>query len=511
MRFNCIKGRKTVAALTVTAVAGIILLLDALPLAAAPPALTDVSITDAVEDELRLDEAVSSGPIDVLTVGGIVTLTGSVDNLLVKERSARIAKTVKGVRAVVNEIQVEPSILRTDRQIREDVEQALLFDPATESVEVAVRVKDNRVTLTGTVDSWQERELCAKVAKGVKGIIDLTNELEVAWTRDRPDSEIRAEVEAALKWNALVDQALIDVAVKDGTVQLSGIVGSAAEKSEAYMDAFVSGVASVDTSKLEVRRWARDEDLRDKKYAAKSAQQIKDALEAALLYDPRVSAFEITPQVTDDGTKVILRGMVDNLKAKRAAAQDARNTVGVWNVENRIKVRPVLRPSDQKIKNDIGLALLRDPYVEKFKISATVNNGVVNLAGTVDSYFEKAQAEDVVSRVKGVVHVNNRLEVQQYGTPYTYDPYVDNWYFNDTDWYSYKPAYSGSSDFRIAQEIRDQLFWSPFVDDTDITVSVDDGEATLTGTVDSYMEYGAAQDNAYEGGAIFVDNDLVVE
>jgi osmotically-inducible protein OsmY len=88
---------------------------------------------------------------------------------------------------------------------------------------------------------------------------------------------------------------------------------------------------------------------------------------------------------------------------------------------------------------------------------------------------------------------------------------VDNWYFNDTDWYSYKPAYSGSSDFRIAQEIRDQLFWSPFVDDTDITVSVDDGEATLTGTVDSYMEYGAAQDNAYEGGAIFVDNDLVVE
>jgi osmotically-inducible protein OsmY len=88
---------------------------------------------------------------------------------------------------------------------------------------------------------------------------------------------------------------------------------------------------------------------------------------------------------------------------------------------------------------------------------------------------------------------------------------VDNWYLNDTEWYSYRPTYSGSSDFRIEQEIRDQLFWSPFVDDADVTVSVDDGEATLTGTVDSYMEYGAAQDNAYEGGAIFVDNDLVVE
>jgi len=39
-------------------------------------------------------------------------------------------------------------------------------------------------------------------------------------------------------------------------------------------------------------------------------------------------------------------------------------------------------------------------------------------------------------------------------------------------------------------------------------VTVEDGAAILTGTVDSYSEWQAATDNAYEGGAAWVDNDL---
>jgi hypothetical protein len=40
---------------------------------------------------------------------------------------------------------------------------------------------------------------------------------------------------------------------------------------------------------------------------------------------------------------------------------------------------------------------------------------------------------------------------------------------------------------------------------------VDDGVATLTGTVDSWSEYDAAVNNAYEGGAVYVDNELLVK
>jgi osmotically-inducible protein OsmY len=40
---------------------------------------------------------------------------------------------------------------------------------------------------------------------------------------------------------------------------------------------------------------------------------------------------------------------------------------------------------------------------------------------------------------------------------------------------------------------------------------VTDGVATLTGTVDSWAERRAATDNAYEGGAVWVENELWVE
>jgi len=40
---------------------------------------------------------------------------------------------------------------------------------------------------------------------------------------------------------------------------------------------------------------------------------------------------------------------------------------------------------------------------------------------------------------------------------------------------------------------------------------VDDGTATLTGTVESWNEFWAAEENALEGGAVAVDNDLIVD
>jgi len=66
------------------------------------------------------------------------------------------------------------------------------------------------------------------------------------------------------------------------------------------------------------------------------------------------------------------------------------------------------------------------------------------------------------------------------------------------------------TDREIHEQVESELFWSPFVDSDSVTVSVDDGAVTLSGTVDSAREYQAAQVNAYQGGALSVDNDLVL-
>jgi osmotically-inducible protein OsmY len=302
---------------------------------------------------------------------------------------------------------------------------------------------------------------------------------------------------------------MIDVAVDDGVATLSGVVGSAAERSKARNLAWVAGVTDVEADELEVRRWARDEDLRTDKYVDVSDAAAHTALKDALLYDPRTTSYEITAQI-DDGVAT-LRGSVDSLLAKRAAAQVARNTVGIRHVNNRIKVNPLPTREDGEIAEDVTAALERNPYVGRHEVTVAVTEGVAHLYGTVDSFYEKAQADDAAGAVAGVLEVDNNLDVADVTDSYIYDPYVDDWYIYGYDWYDYEYPAAMETDAEILDDIEDQLFWSPFVDSDDVNVSVEDGVATLTGEVDSWSEFEAARENAFEGGATWVKNYVTVE
>jgi len=468
--------------------------------------LDDMDIADAIENEYRFDHAVDVNRIDVNVVDGIVELKGTVNNLKARERATNIAELVKGVQAVSNRIDVDPPIVLSDEGIQERVEQALLTDPATDSYEVSVNVIDKVVTLSGTVDSYKEKQLAANVAKSLKGVVDLVNAIQVEYTSNRSDWEIRNEIEEALKWNALVDDGLIEVEVNDGNVTLSGTVGSAAEKSNTYFTSWVAGVKAVDNEALEVKWWAEDEELRKNKFVAVADEEIEQAIKDVALYDPRVYSFEIIPEA--DNGWVTLRGMVDNLKAKVAAGKLAEHTTGVIGVTNRIKVRMDTHPSDAELLADINTALADNSVTESWEIDVDVNNGIATLTGVVDSYLEKNEAEWVASGVEGVTDVNNRLEVNY---PYSYYWWGYYPYYN---LYVNPPESSESmvpDDERIEQSVASELWWSPFVDRDEVTVTVDNGQVTLEGTVDSWREYRKAAENAWEGGAWSVDNQLAVK
>lgn len=466
---------------------------------------TDADITTAVETQIILDPGVKLNTLDVETANGVVTLSGSVDNILAKDRAVRVAQTVKGVRAVVDRISVDPP-LRSDSALEKDIGGAFDHDPLSESWEVEATVKNGTVTLSGVVDSWAERDLVGKIAKGVRGVRAVENKIAVSYKAERSDNEIKEEIERRLTWDALVDDSLIDVKVEASEVVMTGAVGSVAERLRAFSDGWVAGVKSVDTSGLEVKWWARNDKLRKDKYVSRSDSEIRDAVQDAFLYDPWVNRSKIVVYV--DNGQVTLSGVVDNLKAKRAAARDARNTVGVRKVKNHIRVRPST-PTDEEIAKNIGEVLRMDPYMERQEIYVSVANGEVYLSGTVDSYFEKAHADAITAGIYGVTEVHNLLKVED-NDVLTYNPYIDPWYVYDYDWYVYPDIIPVESDREIKEAINDELFWSPFVDSDDITVTVDDGIATLSGTVESWGEYNAAVENALEGGAVAVDNDLMV-
>jgi osmotically-inducible protein OsmY len=462
---------------------------------------TDTDITFAVENALLFDSSVPASSIDVATASGTVTLTGSADNLLVRDRAERIAESVKGVRAVIDQVTITASN-RSDGEIREAVRTALLYDPAADSYEINPVVDHGAVTLSGTVDSWQEQQLAMQVAKGVSGVTSVTNNLSIDYKADRPDTEIRPEIERYLQNDVVVDASMIDVAVKDGTVSLTGTVGSVAERRRATQDAWVAGVRSVDGNGLEVEAWAADHNRRHTPVMRTDAE-IKKAVQDAFLYDPRV--FSFNPDVTVNAGVVRLTGVVDNLKAKRAAERDARNTVGVRRVKNYLTVEPSTAVADAKLATAVTRSLNDDVLVDASGIDVQVNGGVVTLSGRVDSYVEKSEAEDAATRTNGVVTVTNHLTVA--------DPFLTSYPWDYQPFYRPVPgsaAWPYHTDAEIRDSIEDELFWSPFVDSEDVTVSVRDGVATLTGVVDSWHEYRTAGINAIEGGAKSVINELVM-
>ncbi len=470
-------------------------------------------VMDAIEDEFIFDGAVPHQSLDMEMNSGVLTIRGTVNNILAKERATVIAETVRGVKSVVNLIDVKPGTSVTAAGLAANIEDALLQDPATESYEVDVNATEKgKVTLTGTVDSWQERGLCATVAKSVRGVTGLENNITVDYDSQRTDYDISKEIERRLKWDVLVDDAMIDVNVDDGNVTLTGTVGSAAEKSQARYNALVAGTENVDVSGLKVERWARDEDLREDKYVDVADKEIEDAVRKAFIYDPRLMSTDVTIKVTDGN--VTLRGIVDNAKARQAAEKDARHTVGVIGINNRIKVRPEELLGDAVVESNVRQKLMLDPWLESYKIEVEAVNGYVYLTGRVDSAFEKSHATSVAYGAEGVIEVRNRLSVLSDDTVVVYDPYV--WYNYPVSWEFYPAhsepdsAYPAMEDNEIVEEINSELFWSPFVDSDDITITVNNGIAMLTGTVESMKEKEAATENAFEGGAAGVVNKIDV-
>jgi len=83
------------------------LALQTLCVAKDPPPVTDDTITDQVRIKLASDPIVKGGALQVEVKQGVVTLSGAVEMDKQKDKAEKIARKVKGVKQVVNNLEIK--------------------------------------------------------------------------------------------------------------------------------------------------------------------------------------------------------------------------------------------------------------------------------------------------------------------------------------------------------------------------------------------------------------------
>lgn len=235
---------------------------------------TQIWTTYALSPYLRAND------LKVSVDDGKATLTGTVEDDVTKDLAKQIALGVTGIRNVDNQIKVQADYVPTktassrsfgeavdDATITAAVKSKLLWSKHAEGMVTNVDTMSGRVTLRGTADTAEARELVGRLAMNTRGVVSVDNKLEVTGKTatiaskgkssakeangDVADSWITTKVKSTFMFSSNVDGSDINVSTKDGIVTLSGKVHSGAERDLAVELANnVRGVKSVQSKGL---------------------------------------------------------------------------------------------------------------------------------------------------------------------------------------------------------------------------------------------------------------------
>jgi osmotically-inducible protein OsmY len=199
--------------------------------------------------------------------------------------------------------------MRSDSDIKRDVEDELRWDPSVDATDIAVAVKNGVVTLTGFVRNYMDKFHAEAAAKRVAGVAGLANDIEVGLSRadQRPDPEIARDAVAAIKSRLPLSSEHIKVVVDKGWVTLEGQVEWNYQRDEAERAVRrINGVKGVINS-LDLQPRAKPSEIEHK-------------IEEAFRRSAEIDASRIA--VEANGSEVDLRGAVRSW-AKRQKEEPA--------------------------------------------------------------------------------------------------------------------------------------------------------------------------------------------
>lgn len=339
---------------------------------------TDAGITTAVQARFYGDDQVRGRNVSVAAENGVVTLRGTVQSDAAKARAMALAREVRGVTDVRDELEVrsasadpaKPNPAATGEAgatgtagnasavdpawITTKIQAQYFANPEVKPWNIDVTTAGNGVvTLEGEVEAAADRTEALRIARETEGVTRVEDRLRVKGESDsaantpgleRPDVWLTAKVQSKYFLDDLVKLRNIDVETQNGVVTLSGAVASDAERRQAVALARTTeGVRNV-TDRLKVDASAVVSS--DAPATAVPLAPVPDLkrpdpwitmkVQAQFFLDPQVKGHEINVDTTRG--VVLLKGSVATAEQKQQAEQIARDTEGVTRVVNQLTV-----------------------------------------------------------------------------------------------------------------------------------------------------------------------------